>query len=44
MQLMQKKIIKNETKIDWSQNAQIINNKIRAFNPWPGAWTYLHKK
>ena len=38
------KIIKNETKIDWSQNAQIINNKIRAFNPWPGAWTYLHKK
>ena len=38
------KIIKNETKIDWSQNAQNINNKIRAFNPWPGAWTYLHKK
>ncbi len=38
------KIIKNETKIDWSQNAQIINNKIRAFNPWPGAWTYLHTK
>ena len=38
------KIIKNETKIDWSQNAQIINNKIRAFNPWPGAWTYLHKE
>ena len=38
------KIIKNETKIDWSQNAQNINNKIRAFNPWYGAWTYLHKK
>ena len=38
------KILKNETKIDWSQNAQIINNKIRAFNPWPGAWTYLHKE
>ena len=38
------KILKSETKIDWSENAQIINNKVRAFNPWPGAWTYLHKK
>ena len=38
------KILKSETKIDWSENAQIINNKVRAFYPWPGAWTYLHKK
>ena len=38
------KILKNETKIDWSENAETINKKVRAFYPWPGAWTYLHKK
>lgn len=37
------KVMKSETKIDWSETAEIINRKIRAFHPWPGAWTYLHK-
>ncbi len=27
--------------IDWSQPAQAIERKIRAFDPWPGAYTTL---
>lgn len=33
------KITKEEAKIDWSQPAIVIENKIRAFNPWPVAYT-----
>lgn len=33
------KITKEEAKIDWSQSATVIENKIRAFNPWPVAYT-----
>ncbi len=33
------KIDKFETKISWNQSAENINAKIRAFNPFPGAWT-----
>ena len=36
------KVLKSETKIDWSESAETIDRKIRAFHPWPGAWTYLH--
>ena len=35
---MQKKIRKNEGKIDWSDSAGDIERKIRALNPWPGVW------
>jgi methionyl-tRNA formyltransferase len=35
------KIKKNESKIDWNKSASEILLKIRAFNPIPGAWTYL---
>ena len=28
-------------KIDWSEPAAVIERKIRAFNPWPGAFTPL---
>ena len=35
------KIEKKETKINWSDSAESINLKIRAFNPYPGAWTNL---
>ena len=35
------KIEKKETKINWSDSAESINLKIRAFNPYPGAWTKL---
>jgi methionyl-tRNA formyltransferase len=31
------KIMKNEAKIDWQKDAKVIDIKIRAFNPFPGA-------
>ncbi len=36
------KIDKDEAKIDWSQPPEKIINKIRAFNPWPGAYTMVN--
>lgn len=33
------KITKQDGKLDWSNNAVQILRFIRAFNPWPGAWT-----
>lgn len=35
------KIKKEDGRIDWAQPAQAIWNRIRAFTPWPGAFTYL---
>lgn len=35
------KIKKEEGRIDWTQPALAIWNRIRAFTPWPGAFTYL---
>ncbi len=35
------KVDKNEAKIDWNQPPKEIINKIRAFNPWPGAYTKI---
>ena len=32
------KLSKEEAKIDWNESALIIERKIRAFNPVPGAW------
>ena len=32
------KINKTEARIDWQEDANLINRKIRAFNPNPGAW------
>ncbi|MAI76476.1 MAG: methionyl-tRNA formyltransferase [Pelagibacteraceae bacterium TMED65] len=34
-----KKLNKEEFKIIWSDEANLINLKIRAFSPYPGAWT-----
>ena len=34
-----KKIKKSESRIKWEDNAEKINLKVRAFNPFPGAWT-----
>jgi methionyl-tRNA formyltransferase len=36
------KIEKHEAAIDWSQSAQVICRRVRAFNPFPGASTVLH--
>lgn len=38
------KIKKEDARIDWKQPAKKINNKIRAFNPKPGAFTYFRGK
>ena len=38
-----KKICKKETKIEWTDTAETIDRKIRAFSPDPGAWFYFLK-
>ncbi len=38
------KLNRNDGKIDWSQSADILERKIRAFNPWPGAFTTIAAK
>ncbi|MGA2178145.1 MAG: methionyl-tRNA formyltransferase [Verrucomicrobiota bacterium] len=35
------KIKKEDGHIDWNQPAQTIWNRLRAFTPWPGAFTFL---
>ena len=35
------KLSKEDGRIDWSQSAVLINNRIRGFNPFPGAFTTL---
>lgn len=37
-----KKIEKAEALIDWSQSAEVITRRIRAFNPFPGAATSMN--
>lgn len=36
------KITKEEACIHWHENASAIDQKIRAYNPWPIAYTHLH--
>ncbi|MGH2792644.1 MAG: methionyl-tRNA formyltransferase [Actinomycetota bacterium] len=38
------KITTEEARIDWSEPAAVICNKVRGLNPVPGAWTTLRKK
>jgi len=38
------KLKREDGKIDWSQSADAIERKIRAFNPWPGAFTLVTDK
>jgi methionyl-tRNA formyltransferase len=35
------KLNRESGSIDWSEDADVIERKIRAFNPWPGAFTQL---
>ena len=37
------KIKKEDGRIDWNQPARTIWNRLRAFTPWPGAFTFLPK-
>ncbi|MFH1561420.1 MAG: methionyl-tRNA formyltransferase, partial [Patescibacteria group bacterium] len=39
-----KKVNKAEAEIDWKQPAKVILNQIRAFNPYPGAYTFVRVK
>jgi methionyl-tRNA formyltransferase len=34
-------IYKEDARVDWSQDARRIYNLVRAFNPWPIAWTTI---
>ena len=36
------KIEKTEAEIDWEEGSKEIYNKIRAFDPFPGTFTFLH--
>ena len=36
------KLKKEDGRIDWSLSASAIVNRIRAFTPWPGAFTFLY--
>jgi methionyl-tRNA formyltransferase len=33
-----RKLDKGEAEIDWSQPAEMLERRVRAFNPWPVAW------
>jgi methionyl-tRNA formyltransferase len=35
------KLTRDNGEIDWTEPAEIIERKIRAFNPWPGAFTEI---
>ena len=37
-------IKKEDGLIDWKESAEKIHAKVRAFNPWPAAFTYLNGK
>lgn len=36
------KLTKNEAQINWQEDADVISRKIKAFNPVPGAWTFIN--
>jgi methionyl-tRNA formyltransferase len=36
-----RKIAKGDGQLDWNQPARVLWNRVRAFTPWPGAFTYL---
>jgi len=37
-------LTREDGKIDWNQDAKIIEQKVRGFSPWPGTWTNLNHK
>jgi methionyl-tRNA formyltransferase len=36
-----RKIAKEDGRLDWNQPARVLWNRVRAFTPWPGAFTQL---
>ncbi len=39
-----KKIAKESGEIDWNLPAKDIYNRFRAYDPWPGTWTFFNEK
>lgn len=39
-----RKMSKNDGLLDWTQPAMVLERRIRGFDPWPGAFTYLPEK
>jgi methionyl-tRNA formyltransferase len=39
-----KKLKKSDGLIDWSEPVLVIERKIRAYNPWPGCYTFLPER
>lgn len=35
-----RKVTREDARLDWSQPARALHNRIRAFTPWPGAFTF----
>ncbi len=38
------KVGKEESLLNWTENAKTLHNRVRAFSPIPGAWTYVYLK
>lgn len=38
------KLTKAEAELDWTEPAEVLQRKVRAFNPWPVAWCELGGK
>jgi len=38
------KLRKDEAEIDWNLPAEVLERRIRAFNPWPSTWTTFRGK
>ena len=36
-----RKLDKNEALLDWSAPADLLERRVRAFNPWPVAWCFI---
>ena len=39
-----RKITKEDGRLDWTQPARALWNRVRAFTPWPGAFTFLPRE
>ena len=35
---MARKITKEQGRLDWRLDANLLGRQVRAFNPWPGSW------
>ena len=37
-------LTKEDGKVDWTESATLIERKIRAYNPWPGVYSFANEK